>query len=135
MKTPVNFELAKLLKEIGFDEPCYDAYNVQGMKFSNGWLEYIFDNNIDIPFTKKELKSQDILAPTIAEVVMWLYEKHGIWIMVMPIPYSDNLTHWRWEHISSVYATRNLRWKKEQDYMSPKEAYEAAIEYTLKNLI
>ena len=73
--------------------------------------------------------------PTIAEVVMWLYEKHSIWVKVTPIPYSDNLTHWRWEHVSTNYATRSLNWKKEQDYMSPKEAYEAAIEYTLKNLI
>lgn len=75
------------------------------------------------------------LAPTIAEVVMWLYEKHGIWIRVTPIPYSKHLTHWRWEHMSTNYATRNLRWKKEKDYISPTEAYEAAILYTLNNLI
>ena len=72
---------------------------------------------------------------SIADVVMWLYEKHGIWIRVTPIPYSDNLTHWRWEHMSTNYATRNAGWKKLQDYMSPTEAYISAIEYVLNEII
>lgn len=72
---------------------------------------------------------------TIAKVVMFLYEKYGIWIRVTPIPYSDNLTHWRWEYMSTKYETRSLVWEKVKDYMSPTEAYEAAIEYTLNKLI
>lgn len=75
------------------------------------------------------------VSPTIADVVMWIYNKHGIWIRITSIPYSDNLTHWRWEHMSTKYATRNASWKKEQDYMSPVECYEAAIEYVIEKLI
>ena len=113
MNTPVKFELAKLLKEKGFT-------------FRKREIHYNPVNG----FTKYE----DI-APTIAEVVMWLYEKHGIWIRVTPKPYSHFLTHWRWEHMSTDYSTRNCGWKKVKDYMTPTEAYEAAIEYTLTKLI
>lgn len=135
MNTPVSFKLAKLLKEERFNEPIKQRYFIA--------------ENIDSdrsPFLQKEcalynwnnyddFSTSYYSAPTIAEVIMWLYEKHGVWVRVTPIPYSDNLTHWRWEHMSTNYSTRNFKWKKEQDYMSPTEAYEAAIEYTLKNLI
>lgn len=126
MNTPVSFELAKLLKEKEFDEPT-KVWHQRG----NGIVGCV-EGQRDFFNRKGDVYTS---APTIAEVVMWLYEKHGIWIRVTPIPYSDNLTHWRWEHMSTNYFTRNLKWKKEQDYMSPTEAYEAAIEYTLNNLI
>jgi len=88
-----------------------------------------------IDVNKYPAKNVMFQAPTIAEVVMWLYEKYGIWVRITPIPYSDNLTHWRWEHMSTNYATRNAGWKKQEDYMSPTEAYQAAILYALKHLI
>lgn len=123
MNTPVNFELAKLLKEKGFDEPIHQYYRNEDI------VRLSSSNNMN------QHGDGFVSAPTSAQVVMWLYEKHGVWVRVTPIPYSDNLTHWRWEHMSTNYSTRNFKWKKEQDYMSPTEAYEAAIEYTLKNLI
>ena len=79
----------------------------------------LLDKGIDMP-----------VKVTIAEVVMWLYEKHGIWIEVRKhtrngllcfSPYIDN---------SPI--------KKDvffNDYDSPTEAYSAVIEYILKNLI
>ena len=47
----VSFGTTKLAKEKGFDGFCFDAYNTHKMKYSNGWLEYIDDNEIEIPFT------------------------------------------------------------------------------------
>ena len=124
MNTPVSFEIAKLLKEKGFDER----------------LNYYYDSFGDIGSSKVKVnwnESEELLcsAPTIAEVVMWLYEKHGIWIRVTPKPYSHFLTHWRWEHMSTDYSTRNCGWERTEDYLLPTEAYEAAIIYILKNLI
>ena len=143
MNTPVNFEIAKLLKEKGFDEPCSHAYKEvespilyvhQDKKYNNSFKKE-WQNTVRKNSHMDNAVINRYSAPTIAEVVMWLYEKHGVWVRVTPIPYSDNLTHWRWEHMSTNYSTRNFKWKKEQDYMSPTEAYEADIEYTLKNLI
>lgn len=131
MNTIVNFKTAKLLKEKGFKSKnkYYDT---------EGSIDDVKAQDIlgsDYRYTNNAMQRFRWEAPTIAEVVMWLYEKHQIWIIVTPIPYSDNLTHWRWEHVSTNYATRNANWKKQQDYNSPTEAYEAAIEYCLTKLI
>jgi hypothetical protein len=105
MNTPINFEIAKLLKEKGFD----------------------------IPYPHLELFN-----PTIAEVVMWLYDKYNYSIEhSMNIPQSGEqdgcyvfngivkgaenyklVIHYSSENLSSI-----------------KKAYEVAIEYTLKNLL
>ena len=81
-------------------------------------------NHLD-PMVRKSPwnESEELLcsAPTIAEVVMWLYEKHGDWISVV-----------KFEKYSSCTFRHNCLFK---EYNSPTEAYEAAIEYTLKNLI
>lgn len=61
--------------------------------------------------------------PTITEVVMWLYEKHGIWISVEQ---NSFIGGGKSSFISNV---------KRAEYNSPTEAYEAAIEYCLTKLI
>jgi len=135
MTTSVSFEIAKLLKEKEFDNPCHDCYNLNGLLFSNGWCEYIADDHeFDGLVRLEKLKEKDVLAPTIAEVVMWLYEKHGIWISVIDISPS----HILWEYqisrkeVGLIYSSSQYPVK--HNY-SPTEAYEAAIEYTLNNLI
>lgn len=139
MNTPVSFELAKLLKEKEINIPAF--YYYENEKLVEPYLENGSSTDVEFRVDLSDLKesfnkwSKRISAPTIAEVVMWLYEKYGIWIRVTPIPYSDNITHWRWEHIPTKYAIRNAGWKKEEDYMSPMEAYEKSIEYCLNKLI
>jgi hypothetical protein len=123
MNTPISFKLAQLLTHTEFNQKNAE----RGYIIATG--EESSDYFMDM------LNAKAIAAPTVSEVLMWLYEKHAIWIRITPLPYSDTLTHWRWEHMSTSYATRSLNWKKKQDYMSPKEAYEAGIEYTLTKLI
>lgn len=65
--------------------------------------------------------------PTISDVVMWLYEKHHIWI------YIKQGYKWEW-YIETVSSHPELKYNDGLED-SPTEAYEAAIEYTLKNLI
>ena len=120
MNTLVNFETAKLLKEKGFDNPTTDCYNLNGLLFSNGWCEYIADDHeFDGLVIPEKLKEKDVLAPTVSETVMWLHEKHGIWISVQQNIHDKFEAH-----------TPNCT-----PYDSPTEAYEVAIEYTLKNLV
>lgn len=64
--------------------------------------------------------------PTIAEVVMWLYEKHGIWI-------SADFDSKVWYQVITV--SKDCNRILQGDHDSPTEAYEAAIKYTLENLI
>ena len=84
--------------------------------------------------------------PTIADVVMWLYEKHGIWIYtypVQPLVFDDE------EYPKTVWVVKclsmnQIMFEKFIDaknclainhHASPTEAYEAAIFYVLSNLI
>jgi hypothetical protein len=66
--------------------------------------------------------------PTIAEVVMWLYEEHGIWIEV--VLESSFFTY----DITTIKNGENLV-TKYYNFNSPTEAYESGIEYCLTNLI
>ena len=113
MKTPVKFEIAKLLKEKGLDIEKQNFYNSHGQL--NTDIEDFF-----IPRYE---------APTIAEVVMWLYEKHGIWVDVVLSRNRKQFT----------FMIQSLGFDEDkflnEYYNSPTEAYEAAIIYTLKILI
>ena len=124
MITPVTFELAKLLKEKGFDKTTLEAYIHRGVEHKSssykGWL------------TKNKLLC-DIPAPTISEVVMWLYEKHGIWVYTKPVLDEDG----EWIFKGYVKHLNDFKAKEYQTKLlrEPTEAYEAAIEYTLNKLI
>ena len=119
MNTPVSFELAKLLKEKGFKSESKAFYDGSGEL-----LHYNHSNNVMQRFRYE--------APTISEVVMWLYEKHGIWIGVICDVGNDLLFTFK------IYST-NIGEERcivnGNMYESPTEDYEAAIEYTLKNLL
>ena len=70
MNTPVSYSMAKLLdsKEVRFE-------NWQGKIFVDGEEQ---PHMASWYVGAKEI----LIRPTIADVVMWLYEKHGIWISV-----------------------------------------------------
>lgn len=114
MNTPVNFELAKLLKEKGFDGNYFHYWNM--VNHSGEWK---VDTRI------WEYTDNYIEAPTIADVVMWLYEKHKIWISVGVVPFE--------KYYMFEYAISKLDGHIHQDgvFDTPTEAYEAAITYVL----
>ena len=126
MKDPISFELAKLLNKKGINIPSEKRYNKKG----------VFDYS----------KSWSVSAPTIAEVVMWLYEEKSVWIYSYPVqPFSDGeedypKTVW----ISICVLMNQVMFEKFVDadnglainhHKCPITAYEAAIEYVLNNLI
>jgi len=138
MNKPVSFELAKLLKEKEYQEKVNtkfgycdgveidvfntifsDTYENFNLEFSER-QKFINKNGID--------ELEEFSAPTIADVVMWLYEKHEIWINVE-----------RYSTLFRCYAEeigdeRFGKWEGHK-YESPTEAYEVAIKYTLNYLL
>ena len=125
MNTPVSFELAKLLKEKEFDNESAYYYTKNG--------EARYDSEFPSLQGTKYFEYYDM--PTIAEVVMWLYEKHGLWTNVV---YMGFELKYSWS--VDIITTSGSHWDsygEEGDicYNSPTEAYEAAIEYTLTKLI
>ena len=117
MNTPVSFEIAKLLKEKGFPQPKTIE---EAKKFNLQFNWY----NADGIYNAKYKLDTTIQAPTIADVVMWLYEKHEIWIEVRNVYFTD--------FAPIIKGQSRLELNR---CISPTEAYSQAIEYTLKNLI
>lgn len=70
-------------------------------------------------------------APTIAEVVMWLYEKHGIWIQVFIL---NKTFAWKLQDVNTLVITC-LYSQQDKGYKSPTEGYEAAIIHVLNTII
>ena len=118
MNTPVSFELAKLLKE-----KCFDKRTPMVWLFSLG-KQHLRELHLSL-----ELNDCEYNAPTIADVVMWLYENHGIWISVI-MTYPETFEY----SIVKLDSTKELAIIHQQ-LKSPIEAYEAGINYCLTKLI
>ena len=118
LNKPVDFSTAKLLKEKGFDRPCY---------------HYYYNNKLDSSSKDNWNTLTGYSAPTIAEVVMWLYEKHGIWITSEPFIKSDNVVVYIYKIFKNGYVDTISR--ASTGFNSIDQSYEAGIEYVLKNLI
>lgn len=153
MNNSVNFEIAKLLKEKGFDEYCFFIWNEENLEEPYYYAEnyqmiclrihYYGDipmvNNSYIEkhatYVEKDETTEEtyelLTAPTIAEVVMWLYEKHGIWIEVRKVNYS----RFDYKIINGTESLMYVKTHLHNSLLSPTEAYEAAILYCLNNLI
>lgn len=138
MNKAVNFELAKLLKEKGFHELTWQSYRT--IEHTDERLKWWKVGELNKPMYCKLSDSNDAFygicsAPTIAEVVMWLYEKHGIWI-------ENHITNYGFFYCQIWQKSNNPDKKikeyqidNNKEYNSPTEAYEKAIEYTLTKLI
>ena len=120
MNTPVNFELAKLLveKKMHIKTLSTLSYGVEeGKEPTLLPNEFIFG------------KMSSYNAPLILEVVMWLFEKHGIWIHST---YRDNVVGFNYSICNIKTNTVEMEaW----EFNSPTKAYEAGIIYTLKKLL
>jgi hypothetical protein len=134
MNTPISFEIAQLLKEKGFDIPTF--YYYENEKLIEPYLENGSSTDTEFRVDLSDLKehfnnwSKKVSAPTITEVIMWLYEKYGIWIEV----YLDDDTTFGYL-ISKVTNEGRVDFPLQRGFSSPTGAYETAIKCTLENLI
>ncbi len=121
MNTLVSFEIAKLIKEKGYK-----------LDFGDNQKFYFPDTR---ELTENH-RGNNYPAPTIVEVVMWLYEKHGIWINGGLYAHLGNVSKFQFTIESQKSkSTNSIVQLNINPFNSPAEAYEAAIEYTLKNLL
>ena len=134
--TYATFEQAKMLKEKGFDGECARFYtksncNLYGIDehgryypIKNKSKELWIVGNVAV-LNIKNL----ILAPEQWQVVEWLRINHGIWIYLIPAEDNKNVykPFFRGEKIKDFHLT--------EFFNSPQEAYSAAFNYILNNLI
>lgn len=120
----VSFEAAKLLNKKHFIGECHKCY-----------YQYKEDEN-RIVLEDIQGDSREIDAPTQAMAMAWLREEHGIYIIAepdindkhcfYPVVYTMTEETWEQQYFNEL----------EEEYCkSPEEAVEAALKYSLENLI
>ena len=126
----VSFEIAKLLKEKGFDVPCdsYYIYFESNVTLYKGHLPEFSDSNIN------HNKYDDrISRPSQSLALKWLREVHNIYIDILTYTTGKNI-QFRW-----VGYEKGRLFSQEEGktiyFDSYEQAVEAALLYVLKNLI
>lgn len=147
----VSFEIAKLLKEKGFDEGCFQYYVIclkwDGVPYQDYVIEFRRLYPEDEPlinskglkcFSEERNKHSVFSAPTLQMVMKWLREVHNIHIEILANGFqSETYTY------KAVIQNRNIwydyaeiyEYKVINPYDTYEEACEAAIKYCLENLI
>ena len=122
-----SFDMAKLLKEKGFDELCIFKYNSKGVRMKAGVAIDEWQNS--------ELDDNECSCPTLQMAMKWLREVHQLHISIKPTwVLGDMKEPCRWEYdiISLATAVDLMYYVGKSTY---EEAVEAALKYSLENLI
>ena len=135
----VSFEVAKLLKEKGFNELCNRVYEGPNLKYTTlpisplmslGELGGFHPKQLYV--TNSELGDIVYTAPTHQMAMAWLREMHNIAINIGWGEIFEDKFQW-WCIILNQKDGNILR--ESEYYSTYEEAVEAALKYVLKNLI
>lgn len=132
----VSFEIAKLLKDKGFDESCTAVYE-----------EGVLRINTLCYYHNSELSSY-ICAPTLQMSMKWIREEHQLHISVDVRPIYGKVKDEKgrntcgllyWHYIASGEWMNDKRMPQQKAFVvsekTYEEAVEAALKYCLENLI
>ena len=127
-----SYEVAKLLKEKGFDEKCRNSYNLEGKFYIHTQWHY--------PIT-----TTGYVAPTHQMAMKWLREVHHIEIYItFGFPFIDGKQQYKYfwsvirvcdNHLEYPMDDPNSAFYTEEMADSYEEAVKAALKYSLENLI
>jgi hypothetical protein len=130
-----SFEVAKLLKEKGFNCPCKVVYSPKGI-IKHYLKEEVYAHN---------LKGHKKLCPTHQMTMKWLREIYHLEINItFGFPFIDGKQQYKYfwsivrvcdNHLEYPMDDPNSAYYNEEMADSYEEAVEAALKYVLKNLI
>lgn len=133
----ISFELAKLLKEKGFDEVCRTWYFGED-RINNSTLipkdELLFvsDNYYGAKRNSWIGYPNAVTAPTVQMVIKWLQKIYKIIIIVSPsVTDDDGDAGCLWEY--TIQNRLEIKYRSECLFEKTKDAYESAIKYYLEN--
>ena len=121
----VGFEIAKLLKEKGFDEPCFRYAESKEIYESGDW----YVGNVT---------GGCIGVPTLQMAMKWLREVHKIHISVEMGFDVDNHQYYFFAPSVCRFSDKSGEYENpfgEKEFDTYEQACEAAIKYCLENLI
>lgn len=152
----VSFEIAKLLKEKGFDGPCYKVWESHGESptlVGAPWFvegETVVNRELVDAAAKQYAYEYDLsnkvegyLAPTLQMAMKWLREVHSLNVYVRAVWKDVEIQYGNWEEsvvgydwfIENLSHNSHLKTSTEESFRTYEEACEVAIKYCLKNLI
>ena len=119
----VSFEVAKLLKEKGFNEEVISYYNTEGQGY------FISPRECNIG------TGSVYASPTHQMAMAWLREEKNIFIVIEPHDY-DYVNEKNKSYVCSLWVGDSYyEYIESRDYPTYEEAVEAALKYSLENLI
>ncbi len=131
-----SYGVAKLLKEKGFDETCYQKYDDEG---------YLSFNHVGYINSEKSCDDFYALAPTHQMAMAWLREKWRLEISItfgFPSIAGEPRYRYFWSivkvcnnHLEYPMNDPNSSTYQEEQADTYEEAIEAALKYCLENLI
>lgn len=126
-----SYEVAKLLKEKGFNEQCRAAYTDYGQLFTTQIQQFV----TNVLCNKGTL--WDCTAPTHQMAMKWLREKYKIMITIIPQEVNvgvDRMCYAIYRITEDLYQPL-YNGKVDNLVDSYEECVEAALKYSLENLI
>jgi hypothetical protein len=116
-----SYEIAKLLKEKGFNTPCMGRYSIRSKNF-----------HLDCTKTCTNGGLFECAAPSQAMTMAWLREVHNIIIVIEPHMY-DYINEKTSSYVTSLWQGDNYYENiTSKDYPTYEEAVEATLKYVLE---
>jgi hypothetical protein len=122
----VSFEIAKLLKEKGFDEKCFQYWHEEDNRLIHSQSMHPLQNVSNPCFFGPS-------APTLQMAMKWLREVHNLYIEVSLSCDREDKNAKIFD--ASIFNVQNQRHKKLGNIQGYEQTCEAAIKYCLENLI
>lgn len=122
----VSLEVAKMLKEKGFNEYCGAYYHLNWEDMTE---EECFEVAPNYDFRNKD-NGYRVGAPTLYEAQKWLRQKHNIHLDVRCICYCKPLN--RYDYSCEIFSFSNREYSDTQIYHKYEEALNAGILEALK---
>lgn len=128
----VTFKQAKWLKDKGFDVPVIFPYVNGEIDFDRNDLkdgsELYINYNYRYNGDSLDIRGEIFSAPEQWQVVDWLLENHGIWVLI-DITDTKDLCNYVIKWRSNICLNEN----RGNGYKNPQEAYLAAFDYIKEN--
>ena len=119
-----SFEVAKLLKEKGFDVSCIGRYSVRSKEFHSDGTKMCNNGGLF-----------EYAAPTHQMAMAWLREEKNIFIVIEPHAY-NYVNEKNSSYVFSIWQGDNLCENPLlKDFPTYEQTVEAALKYVLENLI
>ena len=122
----VSFETAKLLKDKGFNGVCRYYYPDSHTQL----ISYVDCKQSDM------FGPEACIAPTLQMAMKWLREVHGVYIEIPIVGMEwESPTKWYYGWRCQTKDVIDRPRSKDADYPTYEQAVEAALKYSLENLI